>query len=272
MQKIENTDLEEFWRKCKCELRNILEASEARIILKVEDLNAKIKTLEKENEQLKRKIEHIEKDQRKKNLVLFGLSVETRSELSVHFMCEKLNELLELKLQEQDFSDVYFLGNSARSPVKIELVTYHKRQVILKQAKKLKGTGIFIAPDQTEAQREENRVLGSYLKKIREKTDARCFIKGSRLHVGNTSYTINELEEVEESVFEKRPNSAPPTPIPSKLEQLQADDDQTYNRKKEKDNIVNSVETPKPCSVDKLKHKPNAVLNKDERLRKRSQK
>lgn len=60
------TTLLEEIKTNRTELKHFIEASETRVLLKIEELHSRIKELEKENKQLKQKLEVVERNQKKK--------------------------------------------------------------------------------------------------------------------------------------------------------------------------------------------------------------
>ncbi|KAL3287341.1 hypothetical protein HHI36_001815, partial [Cryptolaemus montrouzieri] len=106
----------------------------------------------------------------------------------------EIERLLDVKIAQSDICDVYTLGRSDNSPVKIELLSYLKKKNILSNTRKLKDTSIVIAHDLTLQQRDEQKSLRVHMKRIKQSSKSKCFIKGKRLHVDNTSYCLSELE------------------------------------------------------------------------------
>lgn len=209
---ITNKQLYEEIVKNKTELRQVIEASETRVLLKLESLNNKIKKLEKENQQFKNKIEYLERENRKNNLVIFGLH-KNNKEVSVAFICEKIKDLLGVHLLPSDINNLYTLGSAENSPVKLELISYLKKTEIFQNCKKLKGTKIYFSNDLTENQRNEYKILREHLKQAKANTKDRCYIKGNKLFVNNIVYTAEDLHHEEEPIPKNR--SAPLTPVQS---------------------------------------------------------
>ncbi|CAH1101270.1 unnamed protein product [Psylliodes chrysocephalus] len=122
-----NKDLSEIVQ----ELKSAICASEARILLKIENYNERIKTFEFENTGLKRSIENLERNLKKNNLVIFGLNL-TPEEVSVQNKCNKLNTILETNLNSSVISDLYLLGgNTGKEPIKLELLSRFTKFEIL---------------------------------------------------------------------------------------------------------------------------------------------
>lgn len=198
----------------KNELKNAIEASEARVLLKLETVNKKVTKLEKENKQLKDKIEILERQHKRNNIIIFGIN-KPAHEISAEYICHEINSLLEINLVEEDISDVYPLGRTANRPIKVELLSQLKKKSIIRNCNKLKGKNVSIAHDLTLAQREEAKILRKHLLVARETEENRCYIKGNKLIINNIPYTTRDLEqlqEVEEHTSKKETNSAPPTP------------------------------------------------------------
>lgn len=189
------------------EFKSAIEASETRILLKFEDLRSRVTNLEKENLHLRSKIEYLERDRKKNNVVIFGLKLET--DITLTSICRELSKLLDITLKENDVNDVFSLGHSNKCPIKVELISYQKKKEILNSAKKLKGKNIYITADLTQSQRETNRILKKHLIKIRQNSSNNCYIRGDKLYINYKPFTAEELEE---DVQIDRPSSAPPTP------------------------------------------------------------
>lgn len=195
------------------ELRNTIEASEARILLQLESLNNRIKTLEKENSELKNKVELLDRDSRKNNLIIFGLNINS-TETSFDFISNQIKQLINVDLTESNINNFYKIGKAEKGPIKLELLSILKKREILRNCHKLKGTKIYITPDLTVKQRNENKILREHLHQVKGNTGKQCFIKGNKLYVDNIPYTVEDLKYVNEP--DPKNNSAPPTPKISK--------------------------------------------------------
>lgn len=191
------------------ELKNSIESSEIRVLLKIETLSNKVNILEKENQELRDKIELLERNSKKNNLVIFGLNRNT-SDITTQLVCAEVKRLLDIDLFESDLNNVYPLGQTENSPIKIELISQTKKQNILKNCHKLKGLNIFISNDLTAIQRTENNILRKHLQEARKNTENRCFIKGNKLIVNNTAYTAKDLE-TSENFSDKKATDTPST-------------------------------------------------------------
>lgn len=195
----------------KRELKRVIEASETRILFKIEEYKKRIDCLEQENNYLRTKLENIDRINRKKNLIAFGLNISQVSPISVS---EKLNTLLGTHIRCEDISDVYQLGKAQNSPIKVEFISYHTKETILKQRSKLKGTSIYLNHDLTKKQQEDNQTLRKFWKESKQDSVGTCYIRANKLFKNGKSYTAEQLREETYSEIEhfRESISAPQTP------------------------------------------------------------
>lgn len=204
LEKIENS---------KTEIKSSIQASESNILLELENLKFKIRTLERENVSLRDKVDRLERKSNENNIVVFGWT-EPNDDITSDFICNELNNLLGVEIGRSDINNFYCLGKKSNRPVKIEFVSYLKKIGVIRHCKKLRGSGIAIRDDLTEQQRNEYRVLRGYLIEQREKGET-CHIRGNKLVVNNKEYTLHDLEEARKHPTVRRTNSNPATPTQS---------------------------------------------------------
>lgn len=197
-------------RDTREELRNLISASEAKILLKVEGLNEKVRKLEQENAELKNTVERLDKLSRKRNIVVYGIGGKA-GEVSVEDICTKLNTLLGTSIVGEQIEDVYPLGRADDSPLKVEFLHHSTKTKVLKNCGRLKGTRVIVAHDLTRNQRENIRILRGHLH--REKSAGkRCYIKGEKLVVNGKSLSVNDVLRLEVEGNRRKTISAPSTP------------------------------------------------------------
>lgn len=254
----------------KTELKNFIEASEVRISLKIEELKNRVKHLENENALLKDNVEKLERNQRKNNLVIFGLKPVANKTLQ-NFVIEELDKLLDVTLHTDNINNLFSLGSSEDSPIKLELCSYITKQNILSKVKKLKNTGVSISHDFTELQRAEYRALKPFLLQAKKQYD-NCFIRNGKLFIDNTPYTLLELQENQILTGKQRADSAPPTPTQTN-NQLKNEIQQDKNQEKDEPNSSNNIaaastlSTPKTSLNGKSKPPTNNKLQRTTRTR-----
>ncbi|KAG5874173.1 hypothetical protein JTB14_011793 [Gonioctena quinquepunctata] len=182
---IESKRIIEEIQQNRVELKNAIEASEARIQLRIEESNERIRQLETENSILKLEIEKLERQQKKGNI------------------------------------DIYSLGSSKNSPVKVEFASNITKKQVFANCKKLKGTGISISQDLTTRQREELAVLKRHLQSHKQNKNENAYIKGNKLVVNKIEYTVQQLLDFEGGEDEgTKSRSVPSTPTQPLLREL----------------------------------------------------
>lgn len=132
---LEDVSLENIYDeilKNRTEIKSIIEASETRLLLKLEEAHHKIINLESENTFLKNKIESLDRENRKNNIAIFGLLQPKESTLNEENLCNQLNTLLGLNLRETDIANLYPPSKNIRGPIRIKLTNNHKKNNISK--------------------------------------------------------------------------------------------------------------------------------------------
>lgn len=219
-------------RLTRTELKNIIEACETRVLLKLETLNEKVKKLERENELLKHNFEIIERDAKQNNLLIYGLKLEQYN--TTENICHTLQNTLEINITASDINNYYML-NIPNNPLKISLISGLKKKEILKNCRKLKGTDIIIRQDLTYKQRQDHKILRDHLKQARENKEIKSFIRGNNLYIGEKKYTVETLKN--KNIFDRiRPNSEPSTPSNPSTTEINSptfEKKSTYERKTE---------------------------------------
>ncbi|KAJ8942944.1 hypothetical protein NQ314_009856 [Rhamnusium bicolor] len=131
------TQLYEEIIKSREDLNNAIQASETTVIPKVESLNRKVIKLEEENQELRARIELLERNSKNNNIDIFGLEISSRESL-VELVFQELKRTLCIDITEIDINNIYPLGNSANSPIKIEFVSELKKEIHTKKLQQIK--------------------------------------------------------------------------------------------------------------------------------------
>ncbi|KAG5899694.1 hypothetical protein JTB14_030091 [Gonioctena quinquepunctata] len=194
------------------ELKLALQATEVKLTLKIEEINHRLIQVERENEELKSRVEKLER--KKNSIIIFGFEREERY-ITVESILILMKNLLHIELVESDFNNIYPLGNTYKSPVKVEFTSYLKKIEVLRSTENLKGTSISIAHDLTEQQRIEFKILRKHFHAAKQDKNNTCYIRNNRLHVNNRIFTPSDLENLEEGlehIHQNKPQSDPGTP------------------------------------------------------------
>lgn len=155
----------------KQELREDIKSVREDLAIQTETLKENITVLESKLNDLESRVQIIEKLARKNNLIIFGLRNNRNLkdiELAA-WVIEQLKTLLGIDVYLSDINNIYYLGNDSNKPLRIELNTYLKKVLILKNAYKLKGKQIFINHDLSKKERVVNKVLNENLKEAKKK-------------------------------------------------------------------------------------------------------
>lgn len=178
-----------------------------------QQLDEKFKMLEEQNQnlqaevsELKGKIKELETQKKKNNLLFFGIKEGSAEEEKniVKFMKEKINTHLSLDIQEYEVDKAHRIGqktNSGLRPILISLTSNWKRNLILKNKKKL-PEGIYIKEDFTKETLEIRKSLQPKLEEERKKGNI-AYLRGEKLIIKKPSAT-------EKSEKRKRVTSSSP--------------------------------------------------------------
>lgn len=206
------------------ELKKDLQFENKKIIEKIDTCCKNIKEIEEKLNQLESKCKYFDRKLRKNNILIFGLEISDNVEL-INVVLEKIRELTDIEITAKEINNLYTVPLGNKRAVKIEFVSYLKKNLLLKQGYKLKGTNISFAQDLSFEERQERKFLRKHQQIARTKNYL-ARIRGNKLVVNNETYSIEQLKQfdVEEDSIEiksnisispthnVKPNSAPATP------------------------------------------------------------
>lgn len=174
---------------------------------KLEQITSELGAIKQENLQLKeqavkqgKRIEFIEREIRKKNLVMQGVEEEVGEEESE--TTEKIITVLkkigteidkDKDLEEAKRIGIYKAGGSR--PIIIKLVKHSKKMEILKNAKNLKGSKIWINEDYPKEIQEERKQLIPRMKEARQK-GCMAQIKYNKLVINNEIFGAEDRDNI----------------------------------------------------------------------------
>nr|CAI5869450.1 unnamed protein product [Callosobruchus analis] len=170
----------------------------------ITNLQIKVETLEKENEKLKQKLEVTERTIKENNLIIFGLPENGQENLEQTFK-DLASTKLGIPILEGDISAIFRIGKQNGTnprPVVVKLVRSQTKICILKNAKRLKGTGIFIQKDLTAEQQKEQKILIKHYKIAKERKQNVKILK-NRLLINGDEYSAEQLEAGEDEILEQ---------------------------------------------------------------------
>lgn len=170
--------------------------------------------IKQENKQLKekiedqdRRIEFLEREVRKKNLVITGVTdEEAEGEKEMLDKVALVMNNIEVGMdEERDLEDCIRLGRykeAGTRPILIKLRKFSKKMEILKQAKNLKNTKIGINEDYTKEVQEERKKLIPIMKEARAKGQ-KAMIKYNKLIINNEVYDMERNKPASQQKLQK---------------------------------------------------------------------
>lgn len=167
---------------------------------KIKEENSKLKEIVIKQEE---KINSLQREIRKKNIVIKGVE-ETENEIEkvtydkVISIIQKIGITINPK---EDIDVVKRIGkykNERKRPILIKLTKESTKFMILKNAKNLKGTDIWIDEDYPKEVQEERRRLIPEMKEARNKGYS-AQMKYNKLIINNEVYQAENLTEMEEN-------------------------------------------------------------------------
>ena len=189
---------------------NNLEAGNSRIETKIDrmqmeidDLRKENKMINKENKELKRIVEKqeqrmnsIELEMKRKNLVISGVHEDEEEESEE--MHTKVKDLLkQIRIEEKYYKIIGRIGrklNGKTRPVSIEAQNVDEKMKILHMAKKLAGSKIYIDEDFPRNIREERKQLIPYIKQARNEGH-RTFLQINKIKINNRLMSLEEIQK-----------------------------------------------------------------------------
>lgn len=154
----------------------------------MEALNEKIDVIMQENKNLKtqivkleQKLDRMEMEKRKNNLVFFGIEEKGKRETELVDYIKAIIEETGIQIASQEISNIYRIGaqSNKNRPVVVSLTTIWKKHLILKN-KSLLPHGIYVKEDYPKSVLEIRKQLQPKVRHEREKGNI-AFIKYDKL-------------------------------------------------------------------------------------------
>lgn len=180
--------------------------------LKLENMEIKRTNMEmqKEIDDQNKRINELEKELRKKNIIIYG--IEEAKEEDVQCLKQKVKEIitkLEVQCNEnEDILDIRRIGkvdtNKIR-PLLVETKNWNKKIEIMKATSKLKGTKIFLSDDYPKDIQNQRKILIQHMKEAKDqghrvKLNYNTLIIDGRIYTAENIGQRQELGEASNSV------------------------------------------------------------------------
>lgn len=173
------------------ELQNVKQEN---IRLKEENKELCTKITEQEN-----RIEILERESRKKKIIVKGIQeTEEESELILKEKIRKMLQKIEIPINmETETWEVRRIGRIFQDrktprPIIIEFASWNKKMEVLKAAKKLKGSDIWISEDYTKQVQQQRKILIGHMKEARSK-GYRANISYNKLIINGEYYNTEQV-------------------------------------------------------------------------------
>lgn len=187
-------------------LQKLIIESTHEIKTQISNIHSKIQQIETEVINIQNKqtndcnrIIDLERKLRRNNLIIFGLEQDDSEDLLnkvVHFF----NTVLHTKIDLCDIDCVFRFGQRKEiRPILVKFVTLHKKSLLLKQGVLLKDTQVAISNDLIKEDRDGQKILREHLK-IARNANVEAKIVRNKLHVNNTSFTVEQLIAADKGV------------------------------------------------------------------------
>lgn len=132
-----------------------------------DEQNKKIERLTRENNELKESLSTqtrlLNVMRRENNIIFYGLKEDDQEDHRkvMDKILDLCNNVLKVNLQEMELNYVKRIGNvhNTKRPVLLSLISNFKKSMLMRSCGRLKGSGIFMAPDCDKEERERRRVL-----------------------------------------------------------------------------------------------------------------
>lgn len=163
----------------------------------IKTLKARVNVLEDKNKEDNNCLITIQRELRKNNLIIFGLSEEEEENL-LHKVIELFGSKLKVQVSALEINNIYRFGRSKKNrPVIVKFVSFYKKLQILKNGILLKGANVSISNDLIKEDREKQNILRKHLKLARSQ-GLEAKIVNFKLLLGDTYLTVNDLLKIEE--------------------------------------------------------------------------
>lgn len=262
--KEENSKLNEKIDKFNEEVKNLSNSLKTEITV----IKARVNSLEEDNSELKIKLETIERKEKQNKLIFYGTAEaqnETETDL-INNIEEIIKEKLQLEFRKSDISNCYRIGKNTlkNRPILLATISQLKRNEILRNGRKFKGTNIFVQEDLIKKDLEERKILIKHMQAARSK-NKKAVLKGNKLYIEGEQFTVKELELDEPNhspLVHRRANSEPPTPSQKEIEEEIEEKEQEHKFEKELNENTNKcdkVKKPRKTSVDITPKRTNPI-------------
>lgn len=207
----QNRQIKEHQLQTCQDIKEEIRSVQSELLNEIRDLREENKQLKDANSKLHDRLERAENKLRKFNLIAYG-APETSTEIDdIQAFLNIINNSLKVDCRFEDIRDIYRIGKVKQGscrPLFVEFINYKLKLEVLKNAKALKGTGIFLSNDFTPEEQQRRKFLREALK-LAQDNNYQATIKKNILYVNSRAYTYEELKNQNPTFL----NSNPPKTV-----------------------------------------------------------
>lgn len=171
---------------------------------KMDAMVLEVRQIRGENEKLKKmvakheeRIDDLEREIRKKNLVIRGVEdeegeseSETRGKIAT--IMQKIDTNIDMNREIEQIRRIGSYNGDRKRPILVKLIKENTKFALLRNARRLKGTDVWIDEDFSREVQDERRLLVPHLKEARNK-GYRAHLKYNKLIVNNEVYRAGDV-------------------------------------------------------------------------------
>lgn len=155
----------------------------------------RITELEKEKVTRDKELKDLQRDNKRNNLIIFGLP-EIDGEDLYEKVLEFFNKVLKIETYCTDINYMYRFGKEENRPIVVKFISLRKKIEILKNCYLLQGSTISLTNDLIKEDREVHKILQKH-KKIAKSQNKKVIIKNNLLIINDVRYTVEDLLNTE---------------------------------------------------------------------------
>lgn len=170
-----------------------------------------LSVVKKENEELKKQLaincellDKLENQSRRNNLIFSNIGNRNAVEFweeSEQRVIEFVTKQLNVDLNSEHIERAHRLGRGPNAPIIVKFSAFKKKNEILKNAFRAKGTRVVISEDFSANVRETRKQLLNYMKDARARGD-RARLQYNKLYINNRPFTLEELQKSEKTLVQ----------------------------------------------------------------------
>lgn len=187
--KIVLKEIKEEGRDIKASLSNEFKEENHALLGKI---NKTLGHFEQTYKHISNRLVILDRQLRKNNILIYGIDIPETADLATTVV-KTLQELLQLEVNVCELNNIYKLKIGEKYAIKIEFISYLKKDLILKNCYKLKNKNIFIVNDLCFEDRQDQKLLRQHLNLARAENHS-AKIQGRYLMVNGEKFSVQSLK------------------------------------------------------------------------------